>query len=420
MFLERIRERNPMLLQAATRLHQGGAVPANTWVIDLDVIADNASILAKEAGEQGLATYVMTKQFARNPMVTRVALERGLGAPVAVDIQGAKILHRYGIPIGHIGHLNQVPRHEVAAALAMRPEVFTVFSFEMASTISRELEGTDRVQKLLLRVVGEDDLFFEGQEGGIPETELLDVARRIATLDHVEITGTVSFPCIRYNPTRDVTVEPTPNFRTIVRAARALERDRFTVTQINAPGNTSSQTLAMIMGTGGTHAEPGHGLLGTTPNHAFLEGLPERPSYVYVTEVSHFVGDQAYCFGGGIWSDIYDPNFVPSAVAGRDPNTIGDKVIESVPKKQIIDYHAILASKKTVQIGDTVMFGFRTQMQMTRSQVAVVGGVQSGNPELLGLFDHAGTLIDADHNPIASADSRASVASVSARYARSA
>ena len=121
MFLERIRQRNPQLLQAVTKLHQEGSLPANTWVIDLDVIAENAAILSRAARESGLHTYVMTKQYARNPLVTRVAIDRGLGAPVAVDVQCAKMLQRYGIPIGHVGHLNQIPRHEIADALAMKP-----------------------------------------------------------------------------------------------------------------------------------------------------------------------------------------------------------------------------------------------------------------------------------------------------------
>ncbi len=400
MFLERIRQRNLQLLRAATRLHQEGSIPANTWVIDLDVIAENAAILAQGARRSGLQTYVMTKQYARNPMVTRVAMDQGLGAPVAVDVQGAKMLHRYGMPIGHVGHLNQIPRHEITDVLEMKPEVFTVFSVEAAEAISAAAARLQRVQPIMLRVVGDGDVFFDGQEGGVPAAELEPTARRIAGLRGVRIVGTVSFPCIRYNPTRDVKVEPTPNMRTIVQAADRLRKMGFTISQINAPGNTSSETFQMIAEAGATHAEPGHGLLGTTPNHAFRDDLPERPSYVYVTEVSHFVGEQAYCFGGGFWSDIYDPTFVPSAVVGRDPDSIVDRVVKSVPKKPIIDYHGVLASKEGIDIGDTVIFGFRTQMQMTRSQVAVMQGVQSGQPAVVGLFDHAGTMIDRDRVPV--------------------
>jgi predicted amino acid racemase len=416
MFLDRIRQRNPGLIRAATMLHQTGSIPANSWVIDLDVIAENAAILAESARANGLRTYVMTKQHGRNPFVTRVAMDRGLGAPVAVDVQCAKTLHRYGIPIGHIGHLNQIPKHEIMDGVKMRPEVFTVFNFEMAQAVSEAAARLGRVQAIMLRVVGKNDVFFEGQEGGIPEVDLDKTARRIGSLGNVEIVGTVSFPCIRYNPTPDIKVEPTPNMDTIVRAAEGLKKMGFGITQINAPGNTSSQTLEIIAKAGGTHAEPGHGLLGTTPNHAFLEGLPERPSYVYLSEISHYVGEKAYCFGGGFWQDIYNPNFIPRAVVGNDPETIVDRLVKAESKKQIIDYHGILESKEGLKIGDTVIFGFRTQMQMTRSQVAVLQGVQSGKPQVVGLFDHAGTMIDRDRVPVAISEVVKSIESVAKTY----
>ena len=416
MFLDRIRQRNPELIRAATLLHRTGDIPASTWVIDLDVIAENASILAETARANGLETYVMTKQHGRNPLVTRIAMDRGLGAPVAVDVQCAKALYRYGIPIGHVGHLNQIPFHETREVVDMQPEVFTVYNFERAAAVSEAAAKLGRVQAIMLRVIGREDVFFEGQEGGVPEEELEETARRIATLKNVRIVGTTSFPCIRYNPTPDITVEPNPNMATIVRAAHKLREMGFPITQINAPGNTSSQTLPVIARAGGTHAEPGHGLLGTTPNHAFLEGLPERPSYLYLSEVSHYVGQRAYCFGGGFWQDIYNPDFVHRAVVGSDPQTITDRVVKSVSKNQIIDYHGILESKEGIRIGDTVIFGFRTQMHMTRCQVAVLQGAQSGRPRLAALFDHAGTMIDRGRIPVPMAEAKEVIERVSREY----
>jgi predicted amino acid racemase len=208
--------------------------------------------------------------------------------------------------------------------------------------------------------------------------------------------------------------------RTITRAAETLRAMGFKISQINAPGNTSSQTFSIIAGAGATHAEPGHGLLGTTPNHAFRDDLPERPSYVYLSEVSHFLGEQAYCYGGGFWSDIYDPAFVSSAVAGSDPEKIVDRVVTSVPKTTIIDYHGVLASRAGLAIGDTVIFGFRTQMQMTRSYVAVVQGAQSGSPTLAGLFDHAGTMIGRDHVPLAMKQAKDRIERTARAYRRGA
>src|SRR4051794_28387954 len=119
MFLQRLIERNPRLLEAAIELHQRGRIPPNTWVIDLDAIGENATVLATEARRLGLHTYVMSKQYARNPYVSALALARGLHKMVAVDVQCVLLLHRYGIPVGHMGHLNQIPRHLVPAMMAM-------------------------------------------------------------------------------------------------------------------------------------------------------------------------------------------------------------------------------------------------------------------------------------------------------------
>lgn len=417
MFLGKIMQRNPNLIRAAVDLHQSGRIPANTWLIDLDGIAENARILVDEARRQGLHTYVMTKQYGRNPFVTRVALKQGLNKAVAVDIQCAKVLHRYGVPVGHIGHLNQVPKREISQAIAMKPEVMTVFSLDQARAIAEAAREAGRVQELLVRVVGPNDVFFEGQEGGVPETDLISTVKAIQALGHVRVVGTVSFPCIRYNRTKDDVVEPTPNFGTIVRAARRL-RDELGVEikQINAPGNTSAWTMKMIADNGGTHAEPGHGLLGTTPNHAFLEGLPERPTYCYVTEVSHHIHGEAYVFGGGFWSDIYDPNHVSKALVGHTFDECMNNVLDSVPKQQIIDYHGAVVPPFRAAVGATVIFGFRTQMQMTRSQVAVVAGIGRNQPELVGLFDHAGTMIDDDRQPVPTPQVLEKIEAVLGRY----
>src|SRR5438045_725555 len=174
MLLQRITERNPALVDASVQLHQEGKIPANTWVYDLDAIAENARLQAAAAREHGLTTYVMTKQYARNPAVTLVALKQGLYKTVAVDIHGARMMHRYGIPIGHIGHLNQIPKHDVEKALAMRPDVITVYSVEAARRISEAAARQGITQNLLVRVYRPGDIFFAGQEGGFRFDELLD------------------------------------------------------------------------------------------------------------------------------------------------------------------------------------------------------------------------------------------------------
>lgn len=408
MYLDRLRERNPRLLEHALELHQAGRIPPNTWVIDLDAVAENARVLAREAKRLGLTTYLMSKQYARNPYVSLLAIACGLYKTVAVDIQGALLIRRYGIPVGHVGHLNQVPRRFVADAVALRPDVITVYNLEHARWIDEAAGAQGVVQDLLIRVYAEGDVFFDGQEGGIPEPEVRAAARELQRLERVRLVGVTAFPCVRYNSRRDgfdsrrnEVAELTPNFFTILRAADTLRELGVEVTQINAPGNTSAVTMPLLAEAGATHVEPGHGLLGTTPNHAFRADLPERPAYTYVSEISHHVGGRAYAYGGGLFRDIYDPDFQPRALVGSSWEAARNNPVDYLDKiKQVIDYHAVLEPGDRCAVGDTVLFGFRTQMQMTRSYVAPVSGLGRGAPVLHHLFDHANTALDADFDPV--------------------
>ena len=402
MYLHRLIERNPRLMEAAIDLHQSGRIPPNTFVVDLDAIAENARILAAEARELGLTTYVMSKQYARNAYVNWVAVANGLYKIVAVDMPGALQLRRYDIPVGHIGHLNQVPRHLIRDAVAMRPDVITVYNLDHARWIDEAAREQGVTQHLLIRVYAPDDVFFRGQEGGFPEESVPEVVRTLGALRNVRLVGVTAFPCVRYNANPDDPgAELTPNFHTIMRAADVMRGMGVEVTQINAPGNTSSLTMPVLAAAGATHVEPGHGLLGTTPNHAFREGLPEQPTYTYVSEISHHVGSDAYAYGGGLFQDIFQPGYRARALVGSTWEQARENPVDylhDIP--QIIDYHAVLQPGARCEVGDTVLFGFRTQMQMTRSYVAPVAGISIGKPRLTYLFDHANTALDERYDPV--------------------
>ena len=49
MFLDVLRRRNPRLIEQSIALHQGGRIPANSYVIDLDAVAANAGLLRAES-----------------------------------------------------------------------------------------------------------------------------------------------------------------------------------------------------------------------------------------------------------------------------------------------------------------------------------------------------------------------------------
>jgi len=403
MYLQRLIERNPRLLAAAVDLHQTGRIPPNTWVIDLDTIAENARSLSAEARRLGLATYVMSKQYGRNPYVSALALANGLDKMVSVDVQCSLLLRRYGIPVGHMGHLEQLPRHSVPDMVAMRPDVITVYNIEHARWIDEAAGALGIVQDLLVRVGAPGDIFFDGQEGGIAECDLPTLVGEVGRLRNVRLVGVTSFPCIRYNHRPDEPAEVTPNLRTIVRAAATLRDMGIAVTQINAPGNTSTMMLPLLAQHGVTHVEPGHGLLGTTPNHAFLGSLPERPAYAYVSEISHHVGDRAYAYGGGLFHDGYRSDMPMQALVGSTWDEAGDNAVAYRHEvKQIIDYHVVLQPADRCRVGATALLGFRTQMQMTRSYIAPVSGLSGGHEVTLHhLFDHANTALDERYDPIA-------------------
>ncbi len=407
-FLARTITENPALIRAAVELHQAGELPANSLLLDLDVFSANAGLLKEEADRVGLRLYLMTKQHGRNPIVYRAAVEDGRASTVSVDIQCARALHSNGLPIGHIGNLCQVPHAEIARVVRdMRPEVMSIFSVAKAEALSQVAADLGRPQPVLLRVRDDHDVVFPGMDGGIRLDELDDAVHVLRGLPGVRIVGVTTFPALAYTDAREP--RATPNMRTLLRAAEHLGALGIEVEQINAPGNTAVCTLAFFAQNGATHVEPGSALSGHTTFN--LTGAsPERPGAVYVTEISHFVGNEAWVFGGGFFID--DPP-VPElggfagrrrALVGRDPAEIVDRSFPFLGTGGAsrggfggLDYHGIVdVPPSTARVGDTVVFGFRTQAFVTRAHIGVVEGTTRGRPRLLGLFDEQGHQLDRD------------------------
>ena len=64
----------------------------------------------------------------------------------------------------------------------------------------------------------------------------------------------------------------------------------------------------------------------------------------------------------------------------------------SAPDDDSIDYHFEI--DENFEVGKTCLMCFRTQIFTTRSHVAIVSGIESGNPRLLGLYDSLGSRIE--------------------------
>src|SRR5699024_7670544 len=138
----------------------------------------------------------------------------------------------------------------------------------------------------------------EGQRGGFRKEELIESAREIMGYRGVRIIGVTSFPCLLYNPKEKRVVE-THNVKTLLDCAKILEEDLgLELKQINFPSANSVSTISTIKELGGTHGEPGHAFTGTIPINAHID-QPEIPALIYISEISHIYGNEAYAYGGG-------------------------------------------------------------------------------------------------------------------------
>jgi predicted amino acid racemase len=382
MFLDVLIRRNPAFIEAAMALHQAGKIPANAYVLDLDAVERNARLFRGEADKRGLKTFAMTKQVGRHSGFCQAVKRGGIDRSVAVDIACALACDRAGLMTGHLGHLVQVPKREAAfAAAKLRPDYWTVFSDAKAGEAAAAARVAGRTQNLLARVQTAGDTFYRGHEGGFDAEDIVAVADRLDALDGAAFAGITTFPALLFDlETRQV--KPTPNLATLARAAEALAKAGRHGIEVNAPGTTSSAVLAALAEAGATQCEPGNGLHGTTPLHA-VEDLPEDPAVLYLSEVSHYHGGKAYCFGGGLYIDPVFPKYQVRALVSSDPSSSRSDLRDvEIPDYSAIDYYAMIdaTGPKSPKAGDTVVFGFRGQAFVTRALVVGVSGVGTGNP----------------------------------------
>jgi predicted amino acid racemase len=387
VFLDVLMRRNPAFLEAAIALHQRGEVPANAYALDLDAVRANAEVTRREADRLGLEVLAMTKQVGRAPGFLDALRHGGIDAAVAVDMTDARALARSGMPLGHLGHLVQVPAAEAGAAAALQPGNWTVFTDDKANEAAAASRAAERTQDLLARIHAPGDRFYSGHEGGFPAQDVVAVAERLDGLDGGRFAGITTFPALLFDAAaRDV--RPTPNLATLERAAERLRDAGFSGIRVNAPGTTSTAVLGLLADHGATQIEPGHGLTGTTPLHRFRE-LPELPALCYVTEVSHLHAGRAYAFGGGLYIDpVFDDYQVRALVADRPGLGDARMLDASIPPPAAIDYYAQLdvGDASPPRTGATVVLGFRAQAFVTRAYVVGIEGAATGRPAVAGIW----------------------------------
>lgn len=385
MFLNALQKQNSALIDASVLLWQQGLIVPDTYVIDADVLLENARLLLSEANRFSIKLYAMSKQIGRNPWVCKKLLEMGYEGIVAVDFKEARQLYSHQIEVAHIGHLVQPPLHMLDQIIRHKPQVITVYSLEKARQISDAAKRYNYVQPLLVKVFQSDDLLYPGQEAGFELSELENVIAEIGQLPNVRLVGATHFPCMLFDAAQQKTL-PTTNLHTLLQGKAILENCGIKVEQLNAPSASSCETLPLLAQFGVTHAEPGHALTGTTPANQNGD-RPEKIAMLYLSEISHHYAGNSYCFGGGYYRRGHLTNALV-VDAGQQHTTTVFPVDDAS-----IDY--CLCLKGQYPVGSATIMSFRTQIFVTRSDVALVSGIQSGNPQLIGIYDSLGNSIPA-------------------------
>ncbi|MCC4237322.1 YhfX family PLP-dependent enzyme [Vibrio anguillarum] len=382
MFLDALEKQNPDLITAALTLFKQGKLQPDTTVIDVDQLLNNAQRMKEVADRLGICLYAMTKQFGRNPLIARLLIEQcGYEGIVCVDYKEARMMAAHGLPIANVGHLVQPPSNMIRSLVAqIKPQVMTIYSLEKAQQISDAAIASKRQQGLLLKFFHSRDKLYVNQEAGFPLEQAADVVRAIQNMPGVYIAGVTHFPCFLYDETLGKT-EPTPNLTTLIDAKQALANLGIECEQVNAPSSTSIETLPLLAQYGCTHGEPGHAFTGTTPANA-TQPQAESIALLYLSEISHQFANDSYCFGGGYYRRGQLENArVYSGDSCERVSVFNDDT-------DSIDYHLRIPGLHP--IGSPVVMAYRTQVFVTRSDVALVQGVSTPNPKLIGLYDSLG------------------------------
>ena len=387
MFLKQIQKRNKALLAASVRLHQEGKILPNTYVVDLDAVSDNATLMKAEADKHNIELYQMTKQFGRNPLVIKAIQNAGIPKIVCVDFAEALFFIDKGFKIGNVGHLVQMPTQIIDRVLAAKPDVVTIFTLYKAKEINAVAQKRNLVQNVILRVWDEEDTFYYGQEGGFALKTLTQALDQLVKLKNIKIIGFTSFPTFLYGKQRKQ-IEPTNNLKTMQAAAKIAKCRGFNISHLNAPSTNCVSILAQMGQLGMTHGEPGHALIGTMPANAY-QNEPEKPAIVYVSEIAHLHLNKAYIYGGGYYPRgkikagmIFNGNKIQQVKINRFDGTY-------------IDYYLNfdIKPKWKIKIGASIVMAFRTQVFTTRAHVAIVSGLNQNQPKLQGIYTSQGEKI---------------------------
>ena len=370
MFIKELKNNNQNLLESIKILHDKKLIEPDTYVIDIESVCDNAKLLHKKAIKNNLSLYQMTKQFGRNPYIANKIAKIGIDKVVAVDWREAEIMYKNGLKIGNIGHIVQVPTTKINTILDMKPEVWTIYTIENLKQLNAYCLDKKVTQDVILRVCDERTLFYPSQRGGIFLKEIKNIINHAKELKGINIVGVTAFPAMLMNE-EGTSIAPTPNMAIITKAVKILKENGVDVKHINIPSANNFRSLDLIKKNNGTHGEPGHAFTGTTPINDNYKNDEKFDNVINI-------------FGGG----NYRRGHINGALIGNK-----FKFYENMKlPDDSIDYYFELKRKNNERIvpGELAILSFRTQIFVTRSKVAIIKGVSTLKPKIVGIFDSQG------------------------------
>lgn len=375
LFLKRLLDTNKAFVDASLDLYKKGLILPDSYCIDVDMFLENAKNILNEAKKYNINLFYMLKQVGRNPYLAKKLEDLGYKGAVCVDFKEVEVMMKNNLKLCNIGHLVQIPKNMLSRVIEYGVEIITVYSYDMIKEISNIALSLNKTQDIMLRILDENSEIYPGQEAGFSVNEVKELIPKLKDLKGVKLNGITSFPCFLYSPDEKC-IKETNNLFSVLEVNEFLKNQNLYVKHINLPSVSTVENIKKIYSYGGTDAEPGHALTGTTPLN--IDSGVEIPAYLYISEISHVFKNNSYFYGGG-----YYPR-------GHMKHGYIDNEIVNVNNFNAtnIDYYLSLEGK--YNIFDPIILCFRTQMFVTRSDIVLIEGIHSNNIHIVGIYNTQG------------------------------
>lgn len=375
LFLKRLLDTNKAFVDASLDLYKKGLILPDSYCIDVDIFLENAKNILNEAKKYNINLFYMLKQVGRNPYLAKKLEDLGYKGAVCVDFKEVEVMMKNNLKLCNIGHLVQIPKNMLSRVIEYGVEIITVYSYDMIKEISNIALSLNKTQDIMLRILDENSEIYPGQEAGFSVNEVKELIPKLKDLKGVKLNGITSFPCFLYSPDEKC-IKETNNLFSVLEVNEFLKNQNLYVKHINLPSVSTVENIKKIYSYGGTDAEPGHALTGTTPLN--IDSGVEIPAYLYISEISHVFKNNSHFYGGG-----YYPR-------GHMKHGYIDNKIVNVNNFNAtnIDYYLSLEGK--YNIFDPIILCFRTQMFVTRSDIVLIEGIHSNNIHIVGIYNTQG------------------------------